>query len=277
MILQALKDYYDRKAADPESCIAPLGWEWKEIPFVFVIAENGKFLQIEDTREVVGKKKRAKPFRVPQSVVRTRNPAAFTLWDKAEYAFPGIAKGTDADKKHVLFLDCLDKYSGELPSVLSVRRFLTEHFDERELRGNDIWNEYVQSGGSNSPLGGSMEPSSIPTNAMIPAPITPTPEQLQKAFREYLEAQLLRSPDVNPLSPVQVSYQNGVVTVRGVVPTPSARAAAGYILLSDPRVSKVNNLMTCAHDDVLSNGITQSTPSQTVSNSNGVSVDSSPK
>ena len=146
MILQALKDYYDRKAADPESGIAPLGWEWKEIPFVFVIAENGKFLQIEDTREVVGKKKRAKPFRVPQSVVRTRNPAAFTLWDKAEYAFPGIAKGTDADKKHALFLDCLDKYSGELPSVLSVRRFLTEHFDERELRGNDIWNEYVQSG-----------------------------------------------------------------------------------------------------------------------------------
>ena len=37
MILQALKEYYDRKAADPDSGIAPLGWEWKEIPFVFVI------------------------------------------------------------------------------------------------------------------------------------------------------------------------------------------------------------------------------------------------
>ena len=41
MILQALKEYYDRKAkpvgksgpADPESGIAPLGWEWKRIPF----------------------------------------------------------------------------------------------------------------------------------------------------------------------------------------------------------------------------------------------------
>ena len=32
MILQALKDYYDRKAADPESGIASLGWERKEIP-----------------------------------------------------------------------------------------------------------------------------------------------------------------------------------------------------------------------------------------------------
>ena len=30
MILQALKDYYDRKAADPESGIASLGWERKE-------------------------------------------------------------------------------------------------------------------------------------------------------------------------------------------------------------------------------------------------------
>ena len=34
MILQALKDYYDRKAADPESGIAPLGWERKEIPYL---------------------------------------------------------------------------------------------------------------------------------------------------------------------------------------------------------------------------------------------------
>ena len=36
MILQALKEYYDRKAADPGSGIAPLGWEWKRIPFLVV-------------------------------------------------------------------------------------------------------------------------------------------------------------------------------------------------------------------------------------------------
>ena len=76
MILQALKEYYDRQAADPGSGIAPLGWEWKEIPFVFVITEDGEFVQIEDTREIRGNKKRAKLFRVPQSIVRTRNPAA---------------------------------------------------------------------------------------------------------------------------------------------------------------------------------------------------------
>ena len=32
MILQALCDYYQRKANDPESGIAPEGFEYKEIP-----------------------------------------------------------------------------------------------------------------------------------------------------------------------------------------------------------------------------------------------------
>ena len=32
MILQALYEYYQRKAADPGSTIAPHGLEWKEIP-----------------------------------------------------------------------------------------------------------------------------------------------------------------------------------------------------------------------------------------------------
>ena len=145
MILQALKEYYDRKAADPASGIAPLGWEWKEIPFLFVITETGDFVQIEDTREIVGKKKRAKFFLVPQSVGRTRNPVAFTLWDKAEYAFPGVACGTDANKKHSLFLENLDPY-GELPSVLAVKRYLSGIFSAEHLKTDERWIEYVQSG-----------------------------------------------------------------------------------------------------------------------------------
>ena len=136
MILQALKEYYDRKAADPDSGIAPLGWEWKEIPFLFVITDDGQFVRIEDTREIL----------VPQSVVRTRNPAAFTLWDKAEYAFPGVAQGTDADKKHTLFLTRLNQFADDLPSVASVRRFLTEHFDTERLKGDGNWSEYIQTG-----------------------------------------------------------------------------------------------------------------------------------
>ena len=42
MILHSLKEYYDRKASDPESQMAPPGFEWKEIPYVIVLDDNGK-------------------------------------------------------------------------------------------------------------------------------------------------------------------------------------------------------------------------------------------
>lgn len=60
MILQALYEYYQRKAADPESTIAPRGLEWKEIPYLILIDKKGKFLELQDTTEGVGKQKRAK-------------------------------------------------------------------------------------------------------------------------------------------------------------------------------------------------------------------------
>ena len=41
MILQALKEYYDRKASDSDSGIVPLGWERKEIPYIIVLDANG--------------------------------------------------------------------------------------------------------------------------------------------------------------------------------------------------------------------------------------------
>ena len=87
MILQALNDYYDRKAADPESGIAPEGWEWKEIPFIVVLDATGKLVQIEDTREGEGKKKRGKLFLVPQGVKKAFGIAANLLWDAAGYVF----------------------------------------------------------------------------------------------------------------------------------------------------------------------------------------------
>lgn len=86
MILQALYDYYQRKAADPESMIAPEGFEWKEIPFVIVIDKDGNFVSLEDTREEDGKKKKAKVFLVPAAEKRTTGVKANLLWDNVEYA-----------------------------------------------------------------------------------------------------------------------------------------------------------------------------------------------
>lgn len=93
MILQALHDYYARKSADPESSLAQPGFEWKEIPFVIEIDAQGNPIQIEDTREGEGKKKRARAFLVPQSVKRAVNIAANLLWDNAAYVLGVATKG----------------------------------------------------------------------------------------------------------------------------------------------------------------------------------------
>lgn len=95
MILQALTDYYDRKATDPDSDIAPDGWEWKEIPFIIVIDHDGNFLRLEETTEGEGKKARAKRFLVPLALKRAGvKPAANLLWDN-----PGYVIGYELDTK----------------------------------------------------------------------------------------------------------------------------------------------------------------------------------
>ena len=76
MILQALNDYYQRKSADPNAHMAPPGFEWKEIPFVIELDNDGKLVQIEDTREGNGKKKIARRFLLPQGVKKTSGVAA---------------------------------------------------------------------------------------------------------------------------------------------------------------------------------------------------------
>ncbi|MDE0146555.1 MAG: type I-C CRISPR-associated protein Cas8c/Csd1 [Nitrospira sp.] len=93
MILQALHDYYGRKSTDPESGLAQLGFEWKEIPFVIEIDARGNPIQIEDTREGEGKKKRARSFLVPQGVKKTSGVAANLLWDNAAYVLGVDTKG----------------------------------------------------------------------------------------------------------------------------------------------------------------------------------------
>lgn len=88
MILQALCEYYGRK---PE--LPALGFEEKEIPFLIVVDEQGRFVQLEDNREGEGKKKMPKRFFVPQAVKRTVGIAANVLWDNSSYVLGVDAKG----------------------------------------------------------------------------------------------------------------------------------------------------------------------------------------
>ncbi|MBR4976134.1 MAG: BON domain-containing protein, partial [Thermoguttaceae bacterium] len=76
-----------------------------------------------------------------------------------------------------------------------------------------------------------------------------SPEEKRRAYQEYLTSQLLQTPAVNPLSPISVEFRDGVATIRGVVPTPSAREAAGRVLLAEPDVLRVENQLTYVRAD----------------------------
>jgi hypothetical protein len=87
MILQALNDYYRRKAADPDprQRLPAFGLEEKEIPFIIEITPDGDLVRIHDTRATEGKKKVGRREQVPQGVKKTSGVAANLLWDAAEY------------------------------------------------------------------------------------------------------------------------------------------------------------------------------------------------
>ncbi len=98
MILQALYEYYQRKADDPESGLSPFGFEWKEIPFVIELDPEGRLIQIEDTRKSGGTKKKARAYLVPQGAKKTSGIAANLLWDNVEYVL-GIPRRVKAGQK----------------------------------------------------------------------------------------------------------------------------------------------------------------------------------
>lgn len=151
MILQALKDYYDRKAADPDSGIAPEGWEWKEIPFIVVLDTNGRLIQIEDTREGEGKFKRGRRFLVPQAVKKTSGIAANLLWDTAAYVF-GIVNtsGLEKDKASKLESRALeqhkafvDRIKAELPLTTQTKALLDflSGFNQEVVEKTSSWED----------------------------------------------------------------------------------------------------------------------------------------
>jgi CRISPR-associated protein Csd1 len=132
MILQALNDYYTRKAADPQSALAPEGFEPKAIPFVLVLDEAGRLVQLADRREGTGKKKEAKAELVPQGVKKTSGVAANLLWDTAEYVL-GVAirgKPERVAEQQAAFLARLAEQFGESPvdeGLRAVLAFLRAH------------------------------------------------------------------------------------------------------------------------------------------------------
>lgn len=154
MILQALYDYYQRKPDLPRE-----GFESKEIPFVIEVSKNGSVVQIEDTRTLDGKRKRAKNYLLPQAAKKSVNVAANILWGNAEYALglPDEKKLTDRRSKgkegdygdrlkemHTSFVDAVKALPERVQTdegVQAVLKFI-DHAKPSDLeRFGEIWKE----------------------------------------------------------------------------------------------------------------------------------------
>lgn len=182
MILQALYEYYQRKAADPESNIAPEGFEWKEIPFVIVIDKEGNFVALEDTREGDGKKKKAKPFLVPAAEKKTVGVKANLLWDNIEYSLGANPRERDdINARKNAFLNRLqetftDDASSSLvaPLVVFLQNDPVKQITDKEAE-NELWKEIFDNnanvifrvlGSQDATLCDTMKPYLLKNNAL---------------------------------------------------------------------------------------------------------------
>ena len=127
MILQALAEYYERKrTADPDGT-PEWGFEHREIPFVIVLSEEGKFLNIEDTRDAMAGRKKGRRFLVPEAEKRTSAIRANLLWDKPDYALGFVAKKKKPERvrrQHRAFREKIEEVFGLDPEDAGMRALL---------------------------------------------------------------------------------------------------------------------------------------------------------
>ncbi len=127
MILQALKEYYDREATNPDSDIAPEGFEKKGIPFIVVIKSNGEFLNLNPTRETVGERIGYKTYLLPRSKTRMGSRSyetTFFLWDHIGYLFGYPENDPKAARQNQTWLNFLDALPEDLKEDGGVKAVL---------------------------------------------------------------------------------------------------------------------------------------------------------
>lgn len=154
MILQALKEYYERKAADPESGIAPEGWITGGLDFIVVLDRTGRYLDIQSLQEQHGKKTTGKQMLLPNigkqaSKHNNSGKDANLLWDNASFI---LGLGEKGDLRLTSFISTLDSWfhPEECTEVDAVRTFLNRALNDRAviqpLIGHHYYGEQLQSG-----------------------------------------------------------------------------------------------------------------------------------
>ncbi|KTC70105.1 Csd1 CRISPR-associated protein [Legionella birminghamensis] len=106
MILTALCNYYQRMIEKENSDIAAYGFSKEKISYALVISSEGELLDVEDIRDISGKKPVPKLLCVPQPEKRTSGIKPCFLWDKTSFVLGVSAKIKNrAVLEHQAFID----------------------------------------------------------------------------------------------------------------------------------------------------------------------------
>lgn len=150
MILKALADYYQRLFDDPNTDIAPPGFERKPIDFLIVLNEDGSFENLRDIREGAGRQRKGRISLVPKSVKRAVNILANLLWDNPAYVF-GLnpEKPERGEKQRVAFVERIEQMFSGIPDagINAVLSFLKSG-DFKIVFDHAVWSEVKESGGN---------------------------------------------------------------------------------------------------------------------------------
>lgn len=124
------------------------GLEEKEIPFVIEIDGTGKLVNLVDTRAIVGKKKIAQRFLVPQGVKKTSGVAANLMWDNAEYVL-GVdtkGKGERVIEQHAAFrarIDALPEDALNDAGIQAMQAFM-DGIDLKQFESLPAWPDVLE-------------------------------------------------------------------------------------------------------------------------------------
>jgi CRISPR-associated protein Csd1 len=128
VILQALKEYYDRKVADRESGIPPHGWFQGKIDFVIVLNRKGEFDSLHCEQKTKDGKTVSDPRLLPyigKQALKHSNSGqdANLLWDNATFV---LGLGKKGKTKLSSFITTTRQKLGDTndPAVRAVLRFL---------------------------------------------------------------------------------------------------------------------------------------------------------
>jgi CRISPR-associated protein Csd1 len=158
MILKALADYYQCLLDDPNTDIAPPGFERKPIDFLIVLNEDGSFENLRDIREGAGRQRKGRISLVPKGVKRSSGIAANLLWDTAPYvlgkALPQKGKKPEdlqerAVRQHAAFVEKIEQtFGGCDDRGIQVVRSFFKKGDYSIVFGHAVWSDVEESGGN---------------------------------------------------------------------------------------------------------------------------------